>query len=356
MKSKLILTSYISTIFENPDTSKSSSDVPFDIRLLQFWRRYVLSEPKALIHSWFFFNVIVKSRIELLARKKYLPFSTASRKEKEVVQLDEQLREEVIDSVEKLIQQVLRPSLDSNAPKVPSFSSTPSTNSDRSTISPGSAVESEKGKEKERETGEEKDKRASSRQSGGAATMPGSPQVGNLTPLAPGERSSGQSSNANLSISMSENGVDRDSALYLSPEDAMEVNKHLALFVKDLIPLVSTTSMVCIVLSYTSAIDSGGAYGTQLTEAKYLFLRVLASYENFIKLNEAPEHLEIGDVGLIMTQWAEKHVFSSLLCAEGLMSARMQHKLSEANKSNPIISRGIDLLYDTLLLHSNDDR
>jgi len=259
-----LLSSYISTVFHNP---KGDTKGEFHVRLLSLWQRYLKAIPEGLPYSWVIFEIVVKSRLEVLSEAKCLPYEKNEKNQNKGV--EKQLQKSVVSFINYAIARVFVPMLGS--------------------------------------------RKASGRRK---STVPQDP---------------------------------------LSLERIFVFNKDLALFVKDLIPLVASSSVAKLVMAYAKNMDKN-MYGSLLTEAKFNFLRVISSYEHFIALNNVPSEFTVGDVNTVMAQWSRRHVLSSLLCAEGLMAVRMRLQEGEDREKSMVISKGIQLFFEHILVLSNDGR
>ena len=132
---------------------------------------------------------------------------------------------------------------------------------------------------------------------------------------------------------------------------AMHVNDQLALFIKDLIPLLSSSTLTELILTYTEKIDQNHP-NSKLTVAKFEFLRIIVDYEHYIPINRPPKKPSVGDPERLMDVYSNRHVMAGLVIQEVLLVivSTQNHATSEARTS------ALNLLIHLLFKHSVDER
>ena len=132
---------------------------------------------------------------------------------------------------------------------------------------------------------------------------------------------------------------------------AMHVNDQLALFIKDLIPLLSSSTLTELILAYTEKIDLNHP-NSKLTVAKFEFLRIIVDYEHYIPINRPPKKPSVGDPERLMDVYMGRHVMAGLVIQEVLLVvvSTQDHAQSDARTC------ALNLLIHLLFKHSCDER
>ena len=263
-----LLTSYISTMFSNPEGGGEVEE-PFHLRLMRLWTRRLTVQATNddtdhifLRFIWFMFDIVTKSRVQYLYEKKLLPY-----KEGKGDGEDKEFGKEVTKLVKGLLASEIQPVI---LGVVPEFLM---------------------------------------KKKAGAGD--------NTSPILM----------------------------------AMHVNDQLALFIKDLIPLLSSSTLTELILAYTEKIDLNHP-NSKLTVAKFEFLRIIVDYEHYIPINRPPKKPSVGDPERLMDVYMGRHVMAGLVIQEVLLviTSTQDHAQSDARTS------ALNLLIHLLFKHSCDER
>jgi hypothetical protein len=131
----------------------------------------------------------------------------------------------------------------------------------------------------------------------------------------------------------------------------LHVNEQLALFIKDLIPLLSSETLIELILTYTEKIDLNHP-NSKLTVAKFEFIRIIIDCEHYIPINRIPKVPYVIDPQHMMETARTRHVLSSLVIEETLLVIQT----TQGEARSDARSCALALLTHLLLKHSCDSR